>query len=56
MAKAGMRRPDPKKPHGTQSNKKNKVSKNTSRPVPEIGGKAKSGSCKAGNVKDMGGK
>ena len=43
MAKAGMRRPDPKDPHGTESNKKNKFEKNTLDPVPELQGKAKSG-------------
>ena len=43
MAKAGMRRPDPKDAHGTESNKKTHIPKNTSRPVPEISGKAKSG-------------
>ena len=28
MAKAGMRRPDPREPHGTESNKKQHFSKN----------------------------
>jgi len=41
MAKKGMRRPDNSEPHGTESNKKNKVSKNTTEPVPGIQGKAK---------------
>jgi len=41
MAKAGMRRPSPKKPHGTQSNHKNKIPKNDVEPVPEIQGKKK---------------
>lgn len=41
MAKAGMRRPDPKEPHGTQSNKKSHFPKNDVPPVPEIQGKAK---------------
>lgn len=41
MAKAGMRRPDPKEPHGTESNHKLKLNKNTVRPVPELQGKAK---------------
>ena len=27
MAKAGMRRPDPKEPHGTESNHKTHISK-----------------------------
>ncbi len=43
MAKAGMRRPDPEEPHGTESNKKNKFEKNDVKPVPQIQGKAKSG-------------
>ncbi len=41
MAKAGMRRPDPKDPHGTESNHKMKIPKNEVEPVPEIQGKAK---------------
>lgn len=41
IAKAGMRRPDPSEPHGTESNKKMKTPKNDSPPVPEIQGKAK---------------
>lgn len=41
MAKAGMRRPDPKEPHGTQSNHKTNIPKNDVPPVPEIQGKAK---------------
>ena len=47
MAKAGMRRPDPKEPHGTESNKKTHIPKNDLPPVPEIQGKAKSGKEKA---------
>ena len=47
MAKAGMRRPDPKEPHGTESNKKLHIKKNEVRPVEEIQGKAKSGKKKA---------
>lgn len=43
MAKAGMRRPDPKEPHGTESNHKTHFPKNDVSPVPEIQGKAKSG-------------
>ncbi|MGE5629311.1 MAG: hypothetical protein ACM3X7_14580 [Solirubrobacterales bacterium] len=46
MAKAGMRRPDPSDPHGTESNKKNKFEKNSIAPVPEINGKAKTGNKK----------
>ena len=47
MAKAGMRRPDPKDPHGTESNKKMNDPKNDVQPVPEIQGKAKTGKKKA---------
>ena len=43
MAKAGMRRPDPKAPHGTESNQKMNIPKNDVKPVPEIQGKAKNG-------------
>jgi len=43
MAKAGMRRPDPKAPHGTESNKKQRFPKNDVPPVPELQGKEKSG-------------
>jgi len=43
MAKAGMRRPDPEEPHGTESNRKTNDPKNDDIPVPEIQGKAKSG-------------
>lgn len=50
MAKAGMRRPDPEDPHGTESNKKNKFPKNDTEPVPEIQGKAKTGKKKAGRI------
>ncbi|MCL2035099.1 MAG: hypothetical protein FWG94_10280 [Oscillospiraceae bacterium] len=46
MAKAGMKRPSPKEPHGTESNKKNKFPKNDAPPVPEINGKAKHGKAK----------
>ena len=50
MAKAGMRRPSPKEPHGTESNKKNKIPKNDVPPVPEIQGKAKKGHNKANPI------
>jgi len=43
MAKAGMRRPDPSDPHGTESNKRMHMQKNDAPPVPEIQGKGKSG-------------
>ncbi len=51
MAKAGMRRPDPKAPHGTESNHITHLPKNDQPPVPEIQGKAKTGNKKAGRVK-----
>ena len=41
MAKAGMRRPSPKEPHGTESNKVQNFPKNDVPPVPEIQGKLK---------------
>lgn len=41
MAKAGMRRPDPKQPHGTESNHKMHLPKNDIHPVDELGGKVK---------------
>lgn len=50
MAKAGMRRPDPKEPHGTESNHKMHVNKNEQEPVPEIQGKAKYGHEKANPI------
>jgi len=43
MAKAGMRRPDSKEPHGTESNKKQRFPKNSTPPVPELSGKEKTG-------------
>lgn len=50
MAKAGMRRPSPKQPHGTESNHKTKISKNDVAPVPEIQGKAKLSNVKANPI------
>jgi|GEM_PF-328304 len=41
MAKAGMRRPDPKDSHGTESNKHNHFPKNEVHPAPELQGRAK---------------
>lgn len=41
MAKAGMRRPDPKAPHGTENTEKMNIPKNEMKPVPELQGKAK---------------
>lgn len=44
MAKAGMRRPDPEDPHGTESRgKRQKFPKNEQPPVPELQGAAKTG-------------
>lgn len=47
MAKAGMKRPDPKDLHGTESNHKQYFPENDVPPVPEIQGKAKTGTIKA---------
>ena len=41
MSKAGMRRPDPKEPHGTEGKQRMNIPKNDVQPVPEIQGKAK---------------
>lgn len=41
MAKAGMRRPDPKEPHGTEGDHRMNIPKNNVPPVPELQGKAK---------------
>lgn len=54
MAKAGMRRPNPKEPHGTENLHKQHFPKNDVAPVPEIQGKAKAGHQKAGNIVDAG--
>lgn len=51
MAKAGMRRPDPSDPHGTESNHKTHYKKNDFQKVPiEIQGKAKVGKTKASPI------
>ncbi|WP_193708231.1 hypothetical protein [Alkalibaculum sporogenes] len=50
MAKAGMRRPGPSEPHGTEHNKKLHQKKNKQKPVPEIQGKAKAGNEKANPI------
>lgn len=51
MAKAGMRRPDPSDPHGTESNHKTHYKKNDFKQVPtEIQGKAKAGNTKASPI------
>ncbi|HIX90373.1 MAG TPA: hypothetical protein H9845_05710 [Candidatus Agathobaculum pullicola] len=47
MSKAGMRRPNPKDPHGTESNHKTHFPKNEVPPVPLIQGEAKHGNAKA---------
>jgi hypothetical protein len=47
MAKAGMRRPDPEAPHGTEGDHRLHIPKNEQEPVPEIQGKAKYGNKKA---------
>ncbi|MBD7911683.1 MULTISPECIES: hypothetical protein [Clostridium] len=49
MAKAGMRRPDENEPHGTESNHKQRFTKQEPT-VPEIQGKAKTGNKKAGKI------
>ena len=50
MAKAGMRRPNPEAPHGTEARQRNHFEKNEEKPVPEIEGKAKTGNKKAGPI------
>ncbi|MDD3168319.1 MAG: hypothetical protein PHC91_02495 [Eubacteriales bacterium] len=52
MAKAGMRRPDPEEPHGTESNHKLHIPRNDQKPVPEIQGKAKYGHKKTDDKRD----
>ncbi|ABX42021.1 hypothetical protein [Lachnoclostridium phytofermentans] len=52
MAKAGMKRPDPQEPHGTESNHKLHLKKNDQPPVPEIQGKAKAGHKKASQMQE----
>ena len=47
MPKAGMRRPDPSEPHGTEKHPGIKMERNEVEPVPEIQGKAKTGNKKA---------
>lgn len=48
MAKAGMRRPDPEEPHGTEAKGYHqKFPKNDVRPVPEMQGKVKHSKKKA---------
>lgn len=51
MAKAGMRRPDPRAPHGTEGKQGMNIPKNDVKPVPEIQGKAKAGHEKANPIK-----
>lgn len=52
MAKAGMRRPDPELPHGTEGWQRMNIPHNTVEPVPEIQGKAKAGHEKARPMKE----
>jgi hypothetical protein len=47
MAKAGMRRPDPREPHGTEGWQRMHIEKNEVEPVPEIQGRAKTSKKKA---------
>lgn len=53
MAKKGMRRPDPKEPHGTEGDHKMNIEKNSVSPVPEIKGKAKTTKEKAKPIKPV---
>lgn len=50
MAKAGMRRPDPKALHGTEGTQRMNIPRNDVQPVPEIQGKAKAGHEKAAPI------
>jgi hypothetical protein len=52
MAKAGMRRPDPSDPHGTEGLQKMHFQKNEVEPVPELQGKEKTGKKKANPIQD----
>lgn len=52
MAKAGMRRPDPREPHGTEGRQRMHIQRNDVEPVPEIQGKAKTGKKKVNPVID----
>jgi hypothetical protein len=52
MAKAGMRRPDPKEPHGTESNHKTHIPKKDMPPVPEIQSILRIGKSKAHEICD----
>ncbi|NCC66600.1 MAG: hypothetical protein EOM14_00195 [Clostridia bacterium] len=54
MAKQGMRRPDPKAPHGTESNRISHFPKNEATPVPEVQGKAKNGKSNARPIVENG--
>lgn len=50
MAKAGMRRPNVTKPHGTEGEQRMHVQKNETEPVTELQGKAKAGHEKAKSI------
>ncbi|MDF2539818.1 MAG: hypothetical protein K0S76_2839 [Herbinix sp.] len=52
MAKAGMRRPDPSEPHGTEGRQGMHKQKNVVEPVPELQGKEKTGNKRAHPVHD----
>ena len=54
MAKSGMRRPDPRAPHGTEGRQRMNIPKNELEPVPEIQGKAKAGHEKAKPIRRPG--
>jgi len=47
MAKAGMKRPDPKRPIRTENDVRPNYPKNSLSPVPELSGKVKSGKRRA---------
>jgi len=52
MSKQGMRRPDPKEPHGTENHERMNIPKNVVKPVLEIQGKAKKTHQKAKPFRD----
>lgn len=55
MPKPGMRRPDPREPHGTESNHISHFPRNEAAPVPEIQGKAKHGKAHVRPIIENGG-
>jgi hypothetical protein len=52
MAKAGMRRPDPKERHGTEGRQRMNIPRNDVPPVIELQGRAKTGKKKANPIDD----